>query len=270
MKPRLPPWLVITLKVVLAIAAAVLLVLQVLLSLHVYEKPAWLPIAVVCVVAIGTFITNTTGVFRAATEGRKFEARTRIYKACVAAAAVTAASTSIDVLTIGVSVFKVKQRIALRRNPWPFRRKSVLRRVERFRVNGLPQPSSVTWESGKGAIGRCLATRRWQYKDWSPIAGRFQGVAQPTRQEFDLLPADDRSGFTYEEFVRIMHKYAEIVAVPIMSVGGTSIIGVIAIDRPYNAALTASVFNTGDVRDAAETAAVAIVDDLPSAPILDS
>ena len=55
-----------------------------------------------------------------------------------------------------------------------------------------------------------------------------------------------------------------------MSVGGTSIIGVIAVDRPYDAALTAPVFNTGDVRDAAETAAVAIVEDLPSAPILDS
>jgi hypothetical protein len=101
------------------------------------------------------------------------------------------------------------------------------------------------------------------------MVARFQGVPQPTRPDFEQLSADDRSGFTYEEFVGIMHKYAEIVAVPIMSVGGTSIIGVLAIDRPYNAALTAPVFNTDDVRDAAETAAVAIVEDLPSAPILD-
>ena len=82
MKRRLPRWLVITLKVVLAVAAALLLVLQILLSLQVYKKPEWLPIAVVAVVAIGTLITNTVGVFQAATEGRKFEARARIYKAC--------------------------------------------------------------------------------------------------------------------------------------------------------------------------------------------
>lgn len=181
----------------------------------------------------------------------------------------TASSTGIDMLTIGVSVFKVKRRIALRCHIWPFRFRRVLHRVERFRMTDLPQPSTVTWDLGKDAIGRCLATRRWQYKNWSPVVAQFQGSSQPSTQDFEQLQDDDRSGFTYAEFVGIMDKYAEIFAVPIMSVGGSSIVGVLAIDRPYDAALTAPVFNTGDVRDAAETAAVAICEDVPSTPILD-
>ena len=105
-KRRLPRWLVITLKVVLAVAAALLLVLQILLSLQVYKKPEWLPIAVVAVVAIGTLITNTVGVFQAATEAANLSRERGYTRRAVAAAALTANSTSIDVLTIGVSVFK--------------------------------------------------------------------------------------------------------------------------------------------------------------------
>ena len=268
-KRRVRLWLVIAVRVILAIAAALLLVLEVLLQLGRYQDPQWLPIAIVGVVAIGALTTNLIGVFRAATERRRYATRTRIYKACVAAAAVAATLTHINMLTIGVSVFRVKRHIAIRRHIWPFHRKRVLHRVERFRMNDLPQPSTVAWDSGKGAIGRCLATHRPQYKDWSPIVAAFHGNPQFTEHDFEQLPDDDRSGFTYEEFLGIVDKYAEIAAVPIMSVGGSSIVGVLAIDRPYDAALTAPVFNTDDVRDAAETAAVAIVDDVPSAPILD-
>jgi hypothetical protein len=227
-----------------------------------------MPIATAGVVAVGALATNVIGIFKAATEGPRFDAQARIYQASVAAAAFTTRLTGIDILTMGVSVFKVKRHLAVRRS-WCFLYlRQELHRVERVRLSDLPQPTTVTWGSGKGAIGRCLATRRWQHKDWSPVVARFAG-AEPTADEFDQLPEDDRSGFTYDEFVGIVHKYAEVIAVPIMSVGGSSIVGVLAIDRRYDAGLQEPVFDTDDVRDAAETAAVAIVDDVPKAPILD-
>jgi membrane protein YdbS with pleckstrin-like domain len=53
-KRRIPLWAVITFRVMLAIAAAVLLVLEILLQIGRYKDPQWLPIAVVAVVATGT------------------------------------------------------------------------------------------------------------------------------------------------------------------------------------------------------------------------
>lgn len=268
MKRRMPLGLLIGLRVVLAAAAAALLVLEILLQIGVYKEPTWIPVTIVGVVATGALLTNLAGIFRAAKEG----VRTRIYKACVGAAAFTADATRVPMVTIGVSVFKVKKRIGTVRRWWPLCIKNVLYRVERFRLTDLPQPSKVVWSEGKGAIGQCLKTRRWQYKDWSPVAARFQSSSTDqdfTDSDFDQLQDSERSGFDRDEFIGIVHKYAEILAVPVMSVGGSSIIGVVAIDRPYDPDHTSPVFRSPDVRTAAETAAVAIVDDLPKAPILD-
>jgi hypothetical protein len=262
-------WLVVVLKAFLGIAAAALIVFEVLLQLNIYHDPTWVPVAVAVVVAVGSFITNSWGTVRAATEARREGVRQRIQKSCIAAAALTSQITGLDMLTIGVSVFKTRRRPAARWSSRPFYLQvHHLERVERFRLNDTPQPSTVRWLAGKGAIGKCVETRRWVHKNWSPVVQRFQDEA-PTQAEFSQLPEGVRDGFDYDEFIGIMDKYAEILALPVMSVGGGEIVGVIAIDRPFDADRVAPALKNLKVRDAVEMTIAAINVDVASAPILD-
>lgn len=268
-KRRVPLWLVVVSKSFLWIAAGALIVFEVLLQLNIYRDPTWIPVAIAIVVAVGSFVTNFLGSVRAATAARREGARQRIQKACIAAAALTHDITGLDILSIGVSVFRAKRRPAMRLAWWPFYlRVHHLDRVERFRLKDTPQPSTVAWLAGKGAIGKCLETRRRVHKNWSPIVVRFQDNP-PTQDQFAQLPEGDRDGFTFDEFIGIMDKYAEILALPIMSVGGGAIVGVIAIDRPFDADLVVPKLNNMKVRDAVETAIATINADVAAAPILD-
>lgn len=245
----------------MALAGGLLAILGVLLSLNRYHGPAWFPIAVASVVGLGTFISNAQGTFAAAKAEKRATARARITKASIATVFTLSIETGIESLVIGVSVFRVRRRLGI----WEY-----LDRVSRFRLGDTPQASTVRWKSGKGTIGACLETGRWQHKDWSAIARRYSGSNLPTRDQFDKLPAAERGGFTYKEFIGIVDKYSEVLAVPIKSVGGAKVVGVIGIDRTYDPALTTAVFDTPKIRVAAEVAAAAIREDVAVAPILES
>jgi hypothetical protein len=269
-KRRTPTWLVACARALLSIAAGSVIVFGVLLELDIYRDPTWVPIALAIVVAIGSVITNFRGTLHAATESRREGVRQRIQKASIGAAAVVHGITGLDMLTIGVSVFRARRRPALKCALWPFFMKvHHLERVERFRLTDIPQPSKVKWMAGKGAIGKCLETRRRVHKNWSPIVLRLQDHDVLTVDEYRQIPEADRDGFTYDEFVGIMDKYAEVLALPIMSAGGGEIVGVIAIDRPFDPERVTPLLNNLKVRDAVETAAATISADVASAPILD-
>lgn len=261
-------WLVGIGSALLALAAAALIVFETLLQMNIYKDPKWIPLTIVGVVAVGTLATNIRSTINVVTASEREKTRLRIYQACVAAAAVTSNHTGVDVLTIGVSAYKTVRRPGFCKRLWPLTIKVKLGRVARCRVADLPQPSNVRWTKGKGAIGTCLQSEHWQHKNWSPIVALFPS-GTPTEAQFGALTDDDRAGLTYKEFVRIYDKYAEILAVPIMSVGGSQIVGVVAVDRPYDASHATPVLDSPSVLAAAETAAVAICTDVGSAPILD-
>ena len=253
----------------MALAGGLLVVLGVLMSLKIYQRPVWLPITVASVVGLGTFVTSAQGTVAAAKSTRRELARARITKASIAAVFHVSNETKINPLAIGVSVYKASRRLSIQGMWPPIHFVYQLDRVSRFRLNDIPQPSTVRWRSGKGTVGACLETGRWQHKNWSAIAQRYSESAVPTRDQFQALPAEEKSGFTYEEFIGIMHKYSEVLAVPIKSDGGATVLGVLAIDRPYDAELTAGVFDSVTIRTAVEIGAVAIRDEVRAAPILE-
>jgi len=182
-------------------------------------------------------------------------------KAITAALVEISAETTISLPILGASVFRVQKRIRLTKS-WPFVGwESFLFRVLHFRLSASPQPSTVVWTPGKGAIGQCVRSRRAVHKNWSPIARRYRHKP-PSAAKYASLPAETKSGFTYEEFIGIVEKYAEILAVPIMSEDGANILGVISIDRPYDPARTDEVLDTPAVEGIAETAVAAIRGDL--------
>lgn len=249
------------LRIVAAISGAALLVIQALIEVDVYHNPTWIVVALVIVVAFASLVDNTRASWRAARAEDRERRYARIQKAATAALVEISERTGVELPVMGASVFKVHRRVHFAWS-WPFlRRERILSRVLRFRLSYSPQPSTVVWTSGKGAIGQCLHSGRAIHKDWSPIARRY-AKKPPTEQKYATLPAETRSGFTYREFVGIAGKYAEILAVPIMSEDGASILGVISIDRPYDPTRTAKVLDTSEARVIAEAAVAAIRADL--------
>lgn len=61
--------------------------------------------------------------------------------------------------------------------------------------------------------------------------------------DFEQVSSDDQDGFTYEEFVRIGGKYSEVMAFPVLSVGG-AMLGVISVDVAARAGVASCVLDT--------------------------
>jgi len=277
---RIPNWVLVIVRGAMALAAALLVVLGVVISLGEYrEMPPWFPVTVAAIVAVGGLIPNLIGTYAAATATRRELRRERLQKASIAVAASAAEETDVNLLVVGVSVFKARGRVVgqrvLRKEEgeriWasPVRINYRLHRVLRFRLTDLPQPSAVKWTSPKGTIGECFEAKRWIHHDWSPIAREFNDAEVLSPNDFDNLDSGVRDGFEYKEFVEIMHKYAEILAVPIKSEGGRKVLGVLAVDRPLDQALTDPVLDKREIREAAEIAAAAIRKDVQKAAILE-
>lgn len=79
----------------------------------------------------------------------------------------------------------------------------------------------MTTLSGEGpVIGVCWQDASLCHRDLRQLAkkygqnGRKQTHAQITREEFDALPAEEKMGLRFEDFRRIIGKYAEVLAVP--------------------------------------------------------
>jgi hypothetical protein len=114
-----------------------------------------------------------------------------------------------------------------------------LRRLNRFRPDDFPQSSNIPWTGDIGGIGKCWSGQREDYHDNHLLAKKW-GNVEITKEQFAKIPADTRRGFSREQFSRIVGKYSELRAIPIMhsdDENGT-MIGVLTIDRVYAAGQT--------------------------------
>lgn len=252
-------------RILFAILAAALLLIQVLAEFNVFRDPTWLPVALAVVVAMAAVWQNSRQAVQTALAPKRDDQNVRVQKAVYVALSLIAKRCHLDIESIGASVFRVERRIVLQKKLiFPLRRVEILFRpaVRRFRLNAHPQPTSVEWTTGKGAIGQVWKTGAYTHVNWSPIAKRHGGPTPISKAKFAGLPAKTTVGFSYDEFVSIVGKYGEILAVPIMSDGGAKILGVIAIDRPYDSANTVSLMDDTDIRQWVTVAAAAIAADL--------
>jgi hypothetical protein len=114
------------------------------------------------------------------------------------------------------------------------------------------------WFKGKGTIGKCWELDRPVYKYWLPIALRH-GNGNLTPQTFARISKDAKMEMSREEFVSIVDKYAEILAVPVKNHEG-QIVGVLSVDlaRKNRTLHDGQALSTPDVEGFVTTAAAVI------------
>ncbi|WP_347123295.1 hypothetical protein [Microbacterium sp. SY138] len=157
----------------------------------------------------------------------------------------------IDITLLGASVFRVRRRFGL------FGRKQ-LERVDRYRMSDLPQQSKVVWVSGKGAIGEAWRNVAIEHVDWRPIQARWGSGKVKTEADWTRVPLEDRCGMTMAEFLNIVDKYAEVLAIPILKPNTTRCDGVLSLDVPIRANVGSLVLNDVDTVEKATEAATVI------------
>jgi len=141
---------------------------------------------------------------------------------------------------LGVSVWvpTLRSRV-LGKLRWLPREKYQLKRLNRFRPDDYPQSSGISWTGSIGSLGKCWTTMKADYHNGYRIAVKW-GSVEITEKAFGDISAKTRGEFTREQFSRIVGKYSEIRAIPIMhsDVNNGSMIGVLTIDRVYDPAQT--------------------------------
>lgn len=136
---------------------------------------------------------------------------------------------------IGVSVwvptFWSRQLARLPNYP---REKTRFRRLNRFRPQGFPQQTSMTWRGHMGTVGECWRSQKEKYWDAHLVAAKYSDADISDEQFSKLKPAITR-GLSREQFTRIVGKYSEVRAVPIMHSDPSNgkMIGVLTVDRVF-------------------------------------
>jgi len=100
--------------------------------------------------------------------------------------------------------------------------------------------------AGKGTVGTAWETSRAVHKDWTKICDRWDGK-NPTEQDFEKMSAKTRANFTYQEFVSMLGKYSEVLAIPIKNEGTGKIEGVLSVDVSRHATNTTPVLDNREI-----------------------
>ncbi len=182
----------------------------------------------------------------------------RAHKCLVGAMASMAQSGDADMKSIGANVYVIKRQVSRRWLVVPWWGLGLVREI-RYRLTDTPLASNVAWASGKGVVGTCWRDERPQYFHWAPVAKRWGGNKLPDQAKFQTLPEKTASNFTYKEFIGIVDKYAEILAVPIMSEHGDKMLGVVSFDYPLSASSPGKQVLAGDVIEELALGAAAVL-----------
>jgi hypothetical protein len=219
----------VTTRVSLALLGLAVAVLQGLDQTKIVHVSKWWELAGLVGVGLITFGDNTRALIQASSEAKRSEAKRKVFRDTVAALSTIAEKNSISIMHLGASVFLIKKKIVWvgwRKGFW--RRPEILDRWDRIRLSDHPQPSKVRWSLGKGAVGSAWKTGRAAHRDWKNINARW-GSRSPTTQQFAGMAAHTRAGLEHAEFVALLGKYSETLAVPIMNDGGR-VFGVLSVD----------------------------------------
>lgn len=224
-----------------------------------WHAPVWVPLAAGVLSAALLFADNVRGAWRRYKEPEHAETRRRIELTLFAALETIARTCpGVEVTALGASLWVCTPRTLLRR-------RGGLRRVERFRLSGDVQATQVRWDLTKGAVGRCCSQALPVHVDWRAARARWDDGRGLDADLVARLPDDVRQGFTLAELRRLLGKYAEVLAVPVMSAGGRCI-GAISVDVPGAAAPPAAFLDAPEVEVMLNRAAGLLRDDLRGAP----
>jgi len=236
-----PGWVRFVSTIVLSLYSAFV---GLVLVLDKQLKPAtwkWVHSTVLIVWLVGILagLTLTDNVRRAilryrATghEGNRVEIRNQMGALIIAVAQIHGISAG----DIGCGLFLRQERWVRRPARWfpcpkGFLRPERLKRIERMRLPDNVPESTVEFTKGKGAVGACWEHGQHGYNDWRSINRRYQ-TPDDVVSRWSKMRDETKHGFDQKEFISLIGKYAEVVAMPIIING--SFEGCIAIDRKWN------------------------------------
>ena len=104
-------------------------------------------------------------------------------------------------------------------------------RIERVRPQDDMAESGVGFAPAKGAVGKCWVSKNPVHHPWSKLNKRWV-KNQPNENQWSSLPAADRRGFAMHEWITMLGRYAEVLAVPVTV--GADMTGVLAVDRLWD------------------------------------
>lgn len=130
----------------------------------------------------------------------------------------------LDIGDVGCGLFLVQPR-GLKRPPR-------LVRTERVRLVDDLHESEVLFTKGKGTVGACWEHQRPAHFDWIRINSQFAEHPDLTKKHWHSLSPEMRRNFAQDEFVSLVGKYAEVLAIPVMI--NSKFEGCLALDRRWN------------------------------------
>ena len=252
-------WLIIAYAAVVGIGVA-------LASLHLIEPLPKLEASVWIISLVVLGIENAGTIVVRAFRSRRAKRTVELETAIQAALLQIVGHSAVHLEEIGGNVYMASRWDRWRQKPHD---KVRLKRIARLRPGGYPQESGVAWAAGKGVVGECWSKKKRIHKPWHAVAARYAD-AELDEASFAKIPAATRYGFTFQEFVSIVDKYAEVLAEPIWdSRKKGTMLGVISIDRAYRSqpAPYISELNAGATHESAGYAARVVSRILKPRPI---
>ncbi len=213
-------------RVVAAALALVLVVLKAAAQVGWISGDPTIEFWIIVAAGAVVFTESIRGAVQINRLPRRKHRQRQLEKAVLASLKSIAQVTHLDLTRLGGSVYTVRPHHVL----WRTRQ---LRRVLRYRLDEYPQGSGVKWSEGKGVVGWAVRDRSPRHFDWRHIAAVWNGPGLDAAAAYAALSEEERMGFSFDEFRKLARKYAEGVAVPIISDNSERILGVFAVDLPF-------------------------------------
>ncbi|MFN8074112.1 MAG: PDC sensor domain-containing protein [Kineosporiaceae bacterium] len=222
------------------------------------HPPTWALLTPALTLGAVTAIDNTRSLYASYRAPLADEARSDVQKALVVALVTIGSQLHLPVEDLGGNVFVVRSAWLPDRHAPFWRRREYLHRYLRFRVTDDPQASDIDWFRGKGVIGICWAEHRPEHAALAALAARY-GHSPLSDSQWERVPERSRWGLDRTEFVEMIGKYAEVLAVPIKDDDG-AFLGCVAVDLKLGrrGARTPTVLDSPVVEGVVTTAASVI------------
>ncbi|HSX69054.1 hypothetical protein [Nocardioides sp.] len=216
---------VLLLRIVAALAAALVAVVVGLQSAGVWTPGKGWAIRLVVLAAVLAFLSTTATAVREYLAPKAERRREDAGQVLRTAFWEIWAATKVSPLDLGIAAYEVHRPLW----NWPPRAKQ-MQRIYRERARNRMNTSGVSWAPGKGVIGYAVERQSFVGLDvdaaWSHLANASEATW--------LAQSDDvRLGLSFEEFKKLQGKHGVVVAMPIIDDDrGGRVVGCVALDGP--------------------------------------
>ncbi|WP_169165086.1 hypothetical protein [Cellulomonas taurus] len=207
----------------------------------------------------GTAVESIWGLARIKTRRRREKKELELHKTLVSVLVEVAKLTKVDVDVAGANVWSI---YTPRGGEAP-----CLFREAHERLSSHPQMSDRAWTKGKGLIGRCWEKGEARFQDWGELQRKHENKSEMNEAAWRQVPDRDRWGFERDEYLDLIRKYQQIIAVPITDSQG-KMIGCLSVDIPADRpAPDSRCLDSREVRLVLATAAEGLRSLIPSSTV---